>query len=185
MQLVADRFVVEDRSELRDGHAIDLATGERAVLTIGSAGGVSEQTRWTLRCDGLHRLHHRAIAPLLDFGLVGESSRFEAWRCAGTWQGSADVARGVHDRASHFLRVSGLTTTASGLESVRAGTTGAVLLRDSAGHGGADVACAANNGHFAIHRYSFKQRLITKARKSTKNTKNSLYKACFVLFVTS
>ena len=85
MQLVADRFVVDDRSKRDDGRAIDLATGTSVILTIGSAGGVSEQTRWTLRCDGLHRLHHRSIAPLLDFGMIGESSRFEAWRCGGTW----------------------------------------------------------------------------------------------------
>jgi DNA-binding NtrC family response regulator/tetratricopeptide (TPR) repeat protein len=134
MQLVADRFVV-DRNEsderLAMDPAIDLATGARVVLKIGSAGGVSEQTRWTLRCDGLHRLHHRSIAPLLDFGMVGESSRFEAWRCGGTWQGSPDVARAVHARADHFFRSSGLTTSASGPGAVRIGSTGAVLLPDA------------------------------------------------------
>ena len=107
MQLVADRFVVE-RSEnderLAMENAVDLATGAVVVLGISSAGGVSEQTRWTLRCDGLHRLHHRSIAPLLDFGMVGESSRFEAWRCGRTWQGSPDVARVIQTRADHFFR---------------------------------------------------------------------------------
>ena len=112
MRLVADRFVV-DRSErderLAMDPAVDLATGARVVLGIGIAGGVSEQTRWTLRCDGLHRLHHRSIAPLLDFGMIGESSRFEAWRCGGTWRGSPDVARDVYARADRFFRSNGLT----------------------------------------------------------------------------
>ena len=103
MQLVADRFVVEDSSDRRECRAIDLATGAGVILTIGSAGSVSEQTQWTLRCDGLHRLHHRSIAPLLDFGIIGESSRFEAWRCGGTWQGSPQVACAVRERADRFL----------------------------------------------------------------------------------
>ena len=72
-----------------DGRAFDLATGARVTLIVGSAGGVSEQLRWIARCDTLRALHHRAIAPLVDFGLVGESSRFEAWRC-----GSARVGDG-------------------------------------------------------------------------------------------
>ena len=60
MQLVADRFVIED-----EGHVLDVATGLRVTLTVGSAGGVSEQMRWTQRCEGLHKLQHRAIAPLM------------------------------------------------------------------------------------------------------------------------
>jgi hypothetical protein len=60
---------------------IDLATGAPVILTIGTAGGAAEQTRWSVRCDWLHRLHHRSIAPLVDFGIVGETSRFEAWCC--------------------------------------------------------------------------------------------------------
>ena len=134
MQLVADRFVVvgsESDKRLAMDVAFDLATGARVVLGIGSAGGVSEQTRWTLRCDGLHRLHHRSIAPLLDFGVVGESSRFEAWRCGGTWQGSPDVARAIQTRADHFFRSSGLTASASGPGAVRIGSSGAVLLPDA------------------------------------------------------
>ena len=134
MQLVADRFVVvrsESDERLAMDVAFDLATGARVVLGIGSAGGVSEQTRWTLRCDGLHRLHHRSIAPLLDFGVVGESSRFEAWRCGGTWQGSPDVALDVYTRADRFFRSSGLTTGAPGPDAVRVGHTSAVFLPDA------------------------------------------------------
>src|SRR5258705_7436502 len=134
MQLVADRFVV-DQSEhderLAMENAVDLATGAVVVLGISSAGGVSEQTRWTLRCDALHRLHHRSIAPLLDFGMLGESSRFEAWRCGGTWRGSPHAARDVHARADRFFRSSGLTAGASGPDAVRIGTTSAVFLPDA------------------------------------------------------
>ena len=74
MQLAADRFAVDE-----DGRAFDLATGARVSLKIGSAGGVSEQLRWTEHCDSLRGLHHRATASLVDFGLLGEASRFEAW----------------------------------------------------------------------------------------------------------
>jgi DNA-binding NtrC family response regulator/tetratricopeptide (TPR) repeat protein len=131
MQLVADRFVVEDPSDRRECRAIDLATGAGVILMIASAGGVSEQTRWTLRCDGLHRLHHRSIAPLLDFGIVGESSRFEAWQCGGTWQGSPQVACAVRERADRFFRTSGLTSSMAGPAAVRAGMTGAILIPDA------------------------------------------------------
>ena len=74
MQLVADRFAV-----LEDGRAFDLSTGARVTLVISSAGGVSEQLRWSECCSSRRALRHRAMAPLVDFGLTGESSRFEAW----------------------------------------------------------------------------------------------------------
>ena len=102
MQLVADRFAVHE-----DGRAFDLATGARVTLIIGSAGGVSEQLRWTARCDTLRALHHRAIAPLVDFGLVGESSRFEAWRCGAVRAG--EEAGSLHARATRWLRACGLS----------------------------------------------------------------------------
>ena len=76
MELVADRFVVGG-----DRTAIDLATGGRVELTTASAGGESEQRRWTLACDALQKLHHPAVASLIDYGIVGDSQRFEA-RCA-------------------------------------------------------------------------------------------------------
>src|SRR5438876_407056 len=97
MRLVADRFACGD-----DGDAVDLATGARVLLIAGTAGSVSDQLRWNERCDLLHALGHRAIVPLLDFGLVGEHSRFEAWACGPSWPGSADEARGVHARATRF-----------------------------------------------------------------------------------
>ncbi len=74
MQLVADRFAVHE-----DGRAFDLATGARVTMSVGSAGGVSEQLRWAEQCRARRALRHRSAVSLVDFGLVGESSRFEAW----------------------------------------------------------------------------------------------------------
>jgi two-component system response regulator AtoC len=131
MQLVADRFVLEDGIEYGERGAVDLATGTRVILTIGRAGSVSEQTRWSLRCDWLHRLHHRSIAPLVDFGIVGESSRFEAWRCGERWQGSPEIARVVRDQADRFFRSNRLATAGGGPEAIHDGPTGAVFLPDA------------------------------------------------------
>jgi DNA-binding NtrC family response regulator len=131
MQLVADRFVLEDGIEHGIRRAIDLATGARVILAIGTAGGASEQARWSGRCDWLHRLHHRSIAPLVDFGIVGETSRFEAWRCTETWQGSPDVARAVRERAGRFFRSNALTAQLDAHTAVYSAETGAVVLPDT------------------------------------------------------
>ena len=48
MQLLADRFAVDDR-----GLAIDLATGARVAIETMSGGGVAEQQRWHARCGWL------------------------------------------------------------------------------------------------------------------------------------
>jgi DNA-binding NtrC family response regulator/tetratricopeptide (TPR) repeat protein len=74
MQLMADRFAVHG-----DGRAFDLATGARVTLIVGSVGGESEHLRWTERGAMLSALRHPAMPTLVDFGLAGESSRFEAW----------------------------------------------------------------------------------------------------------
>jgi len=92
MELLVDRFAVDDAT-----HAIDLATGDPIVLTIASAGGHADQTRWAIRCDMLMHLHHRHIAPLVDYGAFGATRRFEAWRGGPLWRGS-HTAR---DRAVH------------------------------------------------------------------------------------
>src|SRR4029077_16394006 len=131
MQLVADRFVLEDGIEHGMRRAIDLATGTRVILAIETAGGASEQTRWSVRCDGLHRLHHRSIAPLVDFGIVGETSRFEAWRCTEIWQGSVDVARAVRERAGRFFRSNALTSQRDAQAAVYSSQSGAVGLPDT------------------------------------------------------
>ena len=66
MQLVADRFVVDDGQT-----ALDLATSQRVALDIASTGSEREQRIWALSCDAAERRHHPAIARLIDYGLVG------------------------------------------------------------------------------------------------------------------
>ena len=125
MQLVADRFVVRD-----DGGAIDLATGHSVVLTIAAAGGCADQTRWAVRCDALHALHHPAIAPLVDYGALGESQRFEAWACGRTWSGARAQAERVVRAASSFLRACGLTAGGCSSPGVHHETGRPLLLPD-------------------------------------------------------
>ena len=58
MKLVADRFVVMD-----DQRAVDLSSGEEIMLMASTAGGPSEQTRWTLRCDRQRARSHHVSLP--------------------------------------------------------------------------------------------------------------------------
>ncbi len=129
MQLVADRFAVHE-----DGRAFDLATGARVTLVSGSAGGVSEQLRWTGRCDALRALRHRAVAPLVDFGLVGESSRFEAWGCGGVRRGHEN-GPSLHAIATRWLRACGLSVGGRSLDALRIDTEGGGVWVPGAGSG--------------------------------------------------
>jgi hypothetical protein len=104
MDCVADRFV-----EAMNGDVIDLATGERVILRIASAGGESEQRQWMIRCDLFQKLHHPAIANLVDYGSIGETQRFEAWRCSAVWSGDDTAAQDATSAAASFLRACGLT----------------------------------------------------------------------------
>ena len=104
MQLIADRFVVKG-----SGNAVDLATGKPVVLRLTSGGDSGEQARWAVRCDALARLHHRAVAQLVDHGAVGRLERFEAWRCGSAWTGASSEADRVLDTASLFLQACDLT----------------------------------------------------------------------------
>ena len=83
--------------------AIDLATGAPVTILTSSAGGASDQIRWSVRCDRFFRLHHRCIARLVDYGLVGQATRFEAWQCGERWRGSRRAASGTLARATIFL----------------------------------------------------------------------------------
>ena len=102
MQLFADRFVLT-RSIQKEHGAIDLATGAPVTILTSSAGGASDQIRWSVRCDRFFRLHHRCIARLVDYGLVGQATRFEAWQCGERWRGSGRAASGTLARATIFL----------------------------------------------------------------------------------
>ena len=98
MQLIADRFVVDDR-----GHAIDLATNQPVWLLSSTAGGPTEQTQWAERCAWFSRVTQPAVAPLLDYGGVGETQRFEAWAVQPGWRGSGAAAEQALSRAARFL----------------------------------------------------------------------------------
>jgi transcriptional regulator with GAF, ATPase, and Fis domain len=107
MRLVADRFVV--RHEASAGFAHDLATRQFVWLDVADAGDAAAQRVWLRRCDELFRLRHPALAPLVDYGSLGQAHRFEAWSAAGRWRGSAGQATLVANRARAFLRRIGLS----------------------------------------------------------------------------
>jgi DNA-binding NtrC family response regulator len=113
MQLMADRFAAHE-----DGRVFDLSTGALVTLMIGSAGGVSEQLRWVERCDVLRTLHHPAVATLVDYGLFGASSRFEAWGCGGALL-RCDEGKALHACATRWLRACGRSAAAYRPGSIR------------------------------------------------------------------
>jgi DNA-binding NtrC family response regulator/tetratricopeptide (TPR) repeat protein len=123
MALLADRFVVDE-----DQPSLDLATGDCVVVAISSAGAESEERQWALRCDGLQKLHHPSIARLLDYGAVGESKRFEAWRCGERWRGPSGEAEARCARASTVLHACGLLSGSLTPTSVRSSRSGPVVL---------------------------------------------------------
>ena len=117
MQLVADRFAMHD-----DERVVDLATGMRVVLKMTRVVAGAAQLQWTARCDLFQRLHHRAIAPLLDYGLVGRFVRFEAWQCGPAWSGAVEAAARARTNAADCLRAAGLAATDSLAVHVRQGS---------------------------------------------------------------
>jgi DNA-binding NtrC family response regulator len=102
VHLVADRFAPDDR-----GHAIDVATGERVCLVLSTCGGPSEQTAWAERCAWFSTFVHPSIAQLVDYGAIGESQRFEAWRADPGWPGSPVAAEQTTRCAAQVLRANG------------------------------------------------------------------------------
>jgi DNA-binding NtrC family response regulator/tetratricopeptide (TPR) repeat protein len=127
MHLLADRFAVDDR-----GLAIDLASGARVAIETMSGGGVAEQQRWHARCGWLHAVQHGAVASLVDYGLLGETARFEAFDCGVARRGAVDDARAVHDRATRFLHGSGRSTSVFAHDRIRTRGDGrAVWLPDA------------------------------------------------------
>lgn len=130
MSLVADRFLVRERKA-----TIDLATGESVVLKISIAGGPSEQARWAARCARFAALRHQALAPLVDYGLIGEVRRFEAWSADGPWQGAAKEGAHAASLAQSFLRLSALTPLETTPECLHVRQGRPVVVPDScAGH---------------------------------------------------
>src|SRR5262245_52864908 len=125
MRLVADRFVEDD-----DGRVLDLATGDRVLLTIETTGDIALERRWAVRCDALQKLPHRRIVPLVDFGAIGTSRRFEAWRCGMSWPGAREEAEKSAGLVRRFFLASGLTPGSESLDRVHAARHGAAVLPD-------------------------------------------------------
>ncbi len=98
------------------------------MLLASTAGGPREQTRWTLRCDRWARLYHPAIARLVDYGIVGEMRRFEAWRCGPPWQGGRAAAAQAVGQASAFLRANALTEGTLSMHAVRSRGDRAIVV---------------------------------------------------------
>ena len=108
MHLIADRFVVDDR-----GFAIDLATTERVQLITSIVGGPSEQTRWAERCAWLSRAAHPSLSPLVDYGVIGETGRFEAWAVQSGWHGAPGAAATARLHVARFLEGNGRSSVAN------------------------------------------------------------------------
>ncbi len=152
MECVADRFV-----ETTNGEVVDLATGERVLLKIASAGGETDQQRWMIRCDLFQKLHHPAIAILVDYGLVGEARRFEAWRCSGPWCGTDAAATDISRAATSFLEACGLTTDENDAGAIhRIGSRPIVVPASAAGYQTATpiVACETRGPDRKLRRAS-------------------------------
>ena len=98
-----------------------MATGDRVRLAVESAGEMPEQARWAVRCDALQKVRHRAIAPLVDYGMLGITQRFEAWRCGARWEGVAAEGKQRRDLAARFLCSVGLTPCGQSLDRVCVG----------------------------------------------------------------
>jgi len=127
VDLVADRFVVA-----RDRPAIDLASGTDVTLIVSASGDSAEQQRWALRCDWFFTTRHRGIAPLVDFGAIGGTQRFEVWQCGGYWRGSRGEAVAVSTRVARFLRATSRSVGSIDDGSVYARSGRPVVIPDAA-----------------------------------------------------
>jgi DNA-binding NtrC family response regulator len=157
VQLFADRFVLAAGAN-GEHAAIDLATGTAVTILTSSAGGSSDQIRWSIRCDRFFQLRHRCIARLVDYGLVGEGLRFEAWQCGERWRGSRRAAAGALAHATIFLHaIAGRGDSSA--DGMRVDRGRPVLLPDAAigyddGVGASAAEDLASCGINTIHRRS-------------------------------
>jgi DNA-binding NtrC family response regulator len=99
--LLADRFRLIDADA-----ALDMASGRFVHVVQGLAGSASDQLRWTLRCEWFAQLRHHAIAPLIDYGPIGESHHFEAW-CSEPGRVAAGKVSDTLQHATAFLEACG------------------------------------------------------------------------------
>ena len=135
VELVADRFI-----RLQHGRVVDLASGDEVLLVSSTAGGPSEQTRWALRCEWFFAVRHRALAELVDYGVTGETTRFEAWRCGPPWRGASRASANASELAATFLQANGRTVNCA---------SDAVL---SSREGRPVIVPGPETGHVSLHR---------------------------------
>src|SRR5262249_2438597 len=134
MDLIADRFIVvrpanNTASDARDEErAIDLATGGSGRLRMTGAGDAADDRRWLLRCDDLHRLRHPVLASLVDYGVIAEGRRFEAWACGLAWSGADDAAGRAIAVARDLFTGLGMTTARTSDYRTSVGETGSVVV---------------------------------------------------------
>ncbi len=136
MQLIADRFAIDDR-----GNAVDLATGERVSIVVSTAGGPTEQARWAERCAWFARVAHPSLAQLVDYGTLAETQRFEAWAALPHWPGAGTAAEQALLHASRFLLANGRSAGAQALTTVGCRGGRAVLLPDASAGLPVDTPC--------------------------------------------
>jgi DNA-binding NtrC family response regulator len=132
VQLVADRFLVDDRNVVTD-----LATGARVTLIVTNAGAERDQARWAARCERFAQVRQCAIAPLDDYGVLGGrqgvAQRFEAWRCGARPSKFTSAGARAALIARQHLEASGLTAGQMDADAVRSAGTGGrmVVLPDA------------------------------------------------------
>ncbi len=113
---IADRFL-----PLAHALHLDLATGDRAWLRIAPAAHGLEAVRWSERCAALTGLWHPGMAECLDFGTVGQDTRFEAYRVNGLLPqrpGRPFAARRARGRVAEFLITCGVAPGIQSIEGV-------------------------------------------------------------------
>lgn len=157
VELFADRFIVTDvEAERRTApaapgvpgptmrRAIDVSCGELITLVHSSAGGPSEQLRWSLRCGRFASIHHPHVSMLIDFGLIEEGRRFEAWRGVDPWNGDPREAERARDRTTTYLSASDLTPCGPDARVVRWRGRAVVIPNASAGQDASTSSPGAN-----------------------------------------
>jgi DNA-binding NtrC family response regulator/tetratricopeptide (TPR) repeat protein len=104
-RIVGDRFVASG------ARWIDLATGDPVRLHIAAGDTPAAELTWADRSAALARLRHPLINPLIDFGALDTSRRFEAYEPRQPLTGSGSsalrlLAHGVRFLQAHAIALS-------------------------------------------------------------------------------
>jgi two-component system response regulator HydG len=105
LAFVADRFLL-----LGHNHALDLATGEEVWIRIEH--DQSPSSSWAERCAALYARRHPCLVELADYGLLGRTGWFEAFRTRGRlrrWTNGRRRAVRTIEEVTAFFRRQGLS----------------------------------------------------------------------------